>query len=82
MDVNTTTDQLVAFICNFVSNNWTLILMICGAYIAGKLLKAGIQLVVSLLIVGVLLSVLTNMGVLPPMDQIIEGLKSLVSKGG
>lgn len=78
MDVNATAAQIAEVIRTFAANNWSLLLMICGAYIAGKLLKSGIQLVVSLLLVGVLVSILTNMGVLPPMDQIIEGVKSHV----
>lgn len=79
MDVNTTAEQIATAISTFAANNWSLLLMICGAYVAGKMLKAGIQLVVSLLVVGVLISVLTNMGLIPPMDEIIEGVKNLVS---
>ena len=44
------------------------------ALAAVKLFKAGVQLVLTLIVAGVVLSVLTNMGIIPPIDELIRAL--------
>lgn len=79
MDVNTLVAGISTFIRTFLANNWSLVLMGAAGLLLWKVLKSSIQLVASLVVAGLVISVLTNMGVLPPMDQIIEWVKSLVS---
>ena len=78
VDPNTVAVSIGSTIQALALNNWTLVVAVIVALAAFKLFKAGIQLVLTLIFAGVLLSVLTNMGIIPPIDELIGMIGGLL----
>jgi len=74
VDPNTFAVSIGTTIQALILNNWTLVVTAMVALAAVKLFKAGVQLVLTLIVAGVVLSVLTNMGIIPPIDELIRAL--------
>lgn len=74
VDPNTFAVSIGTTIQALILNNWTLVVAAMVALAAVKLFKAGVQLVLTLIVAGVVLSVLTNMGLIPPIDELIRAL--------
>ena len=72
VDPNTFAVSIGTTIQALILNNWTLVVTAMVALAAVKLFKAGVQLVLTLIVAGVVLSVLTNMGIIPPIDELIR----------
>ena len=70
--------SLFAFVRNFMVNNWSLVVGILGAVIAVKLLKSGVQLAITLIFIALVITILTNLGVIPPLDQIVAAIKAAI----
>lgn len=78
VDPNTFAVSIGTIIQALILNNWTLVVAAMVALAAVKLFKAGVQLVLTLIVAGVVLSVLTNMGLIPPIDELIRALGGLL----
>lgn len=78
VDPNTFAVSIGTTIQALILNNWTLVVTAMVALAAVKLFKAGVQLVLTLIVAGVVLSVLTNMGLIPPIDELIRALGGLL----
>lgn len=78
VDPNTFAVSIGTTIQALILNNWTLGVTAMVALAAVKLFKAGVQLVLTLIVAGVVLSVLTNMGIIPPIDELIRALGCLL----
>lgn len=78
VDPNTFAVSIGTTIQALILNNWTLVVAAMVALTAVKLFKAGVQLVLTLIVAGVVLSVLTNMGLIPPIDELIRALGGLL----
>lgn len=78
VDPNTFAVSIGTTIQALILNNWTLVVAAMVALAAVKLFKAGVQLVLTLIVAGVVLSVLTNMGLIPPIDELIRALGGLL----
>lgn len=74
VDPNTFAVSIGTTIQALILNNWTLVVTAMVALAAVRLFKAGVQLVLTLIVAGVVLSVLTNMGIIPPIDELIRAL--------
>lgn len=78
VDPNTFAVSIGTTIQALILNNWTLVVAAMVALAAVKLFKAGVQLVLTLIVAGVVLSVLTNMGLIPPIDELLGMLGELL----
>ncbi len=78
VDPNTFAVSIGTTIQALILNNWTLVVTAMVALAAVKLFKAGVQLVLTLIVAGVVLSVLTNMGIIPPIDELLGMLGGLL----
>lgn len=79
MEITEAIQAFSDFMRTLLVNNWSLVVTGLAGLILWKVLKSSVHLVFTLVCIGVAVSVLTNMGVLPPIDQMLEGVKSLVS---
>ena len=76
-----TSENIIEMCRSFISTNWSLILSVvigCAAY---KFIKNSLNLVIGIVFVGFAVSALTNVGVLPPMDELFEFIKEVASVG-
>jgi len=71
-------NQIIETIVTIITNNWTLITGVVIAYVLFHVVKVGIKVVAAVLIVAVLLAVLTNLGIVPPIDDIVGGIINAV----
>lgn len=78
VDPNTFAVSIGTTIQALILNNWTLVVAAMVALATVKLFKAGVQLVLTLIVAGVVLSVLTNMGLIPPIDELLGMLGELL----
>ena len=78
VDPNTVAVSIGTTIQALILNNWTLVVAAMVALAAVKLFKAGVQLALTLIVAGVVLSVLTNMGLIPPIDELLGMLGGLL----
>lgn len=60
-----------------ILNNWSFVVAALVAVAAIKLFKAGVQLVLTIIVAGIALSVLTNMGLIPPINEILAQLGNI-----
>lgn len=60
-----------------ILNNWSLVVAALIAVAAVKLFEAGVRLVLTIIVAGIALSLLTNMGLIPPVNEIIAQLGRL-----
>lgn len=60
-----------------ILNNWSFVVATLVAVAAIKLFKAGVQLVLTIIVAGIALSVLTHMGLIPPINEILAQLGNI-----
>lgn len=76
-----TAEGIMEMCRSFISTNWSLILSVvigCAAY---KLIKNSLNLVIGIIFIGFAVSALTNVGVLPPMEELFNFVKEVASVG-
>lgn len=69
----------VDFWTHLIQNNWSLVLGLLVAFILYRFAKASATLVLGLIFTAVAISMLTNMGILPPLDVLFERFKEVIS---
>ncbi len=69
----------VDFWTHLIQNNWSLVLGLLVAFILYRFAKASANLVLGLIFTAVAISMLTNMGILPPLDVLFERFKEVIS---
>lgn len=69
----------VDFWTHLIQNNWSLVLGLLVAFILYRFAKASANLVLGLIFAAVVISTLTNMGILPPLDVLFERFKEVIS---
>lgn len=78
MDVENAIVQGTEMLAPLLENNWSLFVGIVIAVLAFKFLNAGLQLISTVIVIAIVISVLTHMGVMPPMDGLFDGLKEVL----
>ena len=76
MDFETALIEVIDVLKTLIVNNWSFVLGAICAILAFKFLKSGLQLAITIIFVALVICVLTNMGILPPFDELIEGIKN------
>lgn len=71
-------EKVIAVGKSILGNNWGVFVAVFAALIAHKALKAAFEVVVGIVFVGIILAIATNMGVIPPLGQLIQEVKQLV----
>lgn len=69
-------NTIVGILPPIISNNYSLVLGTLFAYLAIHILKSGIKLALFIVIVAVLSTILTNMGIMPDLNAILQSLNS------
>lgn len=61
------------------TTDWSIV---CGgivAFVLHKLVKASLNIILAILFVAIVIALGTHIGILPPLDKIFEGAKSLIT---
>ena len=78
MDATKITNAITGAISLFVNNNWGLFTSVFAAFLAYKALKVSINFILALIFIGIVVSIMTNMGYLPPTETIIAAIKEFL----
>lgn len=70
--------KTVEFVKPIIENNWSFFLGMLVAIIATKFFKTGIEIAVTILLLAVGVSLLTNCGLLPPLDELMALAKKVL----
>ena len=73
-------DRLFDMVSSFIANNWSLVVGAVIALGASKFLKAGLELLSTIVLIGVAICVLTHTGVLPPLDELWQIVSNFISE--
>lgn len=69
--------QVSEFLKTVATNNWSILIGIVIALFATKILKAGLEIVLGIAVVVGGICLLTNLGILPPLDELWALAKQL-----
>ena len=82
MDMEVMLMQLADTAKNLITNNWSFFVGVVFAVFAVKILKTGLEIAGSVLVIAGGICLLTNFGVLPPLDELMalakEGAENLL----
>lgn len=79
MDIEGIIASVFSIAKDFISNNWALVSGILVGYLFFRVLKTSLNIFLLLIFAGVVISILTNMGILPPLSEMWEAVKALVA---
>lgn len=61
---------------SIIVNNWSIIVAAVIIVLGFKILKTGARLAITVMCVALVISILTNVGIIPPLDEIFAGIKN------
>lgn len=69
----------VDFLSGIIQNNWSLVTGLVVAYFLYHFAKVSVNIVMGLIFVAVAISMMTGIGILPPLDELILKIKEVIS---
>ena len=69
--------QLASNLPAIISNNYSLLIGIFVAFFAYSILKSGVKIILTIIAIGFAVTVLTNMGIIPDLNNIIDSLRGV-----
>lgn len=60
---------------NVLQNNWSIVAGLVVAFILYRFAKASFNLILTLVFVAIAISLLTGVGLIPPLDGLVEWIK-------
>lgn len=71
---------VLANVSSFATINWPLVVGVATSVILHKLVKASLNLILLVLFIALVLSLASNMGILPQLKEIFQGVMNFVQK--
>lgn len=70
--------QGIDLLKNVVMTNWGLVAgAVLGIFVL-KVIKTSFNIVLGIIFAGIAIAILTNIGIMPPLNEILEGVRNLV----
>ena len=80
MNLDLMLSKFLAFFRTLIMNNWSLAVAAIIALIGLRFLKTGVHLAVTVAFAAMIISILTNVGILPPLDVMWQTAKAWITE--